>query len=342
MFRNKVLIVIFFLFSIILGGILYFSDNNYSASFVNNGNFFKNDAKKIIFVGDIMLDRAVAIHAQRDGKESVFDGIKYLFEDAHAVIGNLEGTVSYRKSIAIPGSSILRFTFDPTFMPILRNIGFKAVSLANNHSLDFGHDADTETRDYLHQNDILTFGSALNDKDLSSSISMKDGAFCLVGYHDLFFPDPSGVIEEIKKIRSSCQNVVVFVHWGSEYTHVPSDRQRILAQSFIDIGADLVIGAHPHVVQPVEIYKNKAIFYSLGNFVFDQNFSFATMHGLVVAMEWGSDQIRFELIPVSIENGKVTVADGEARNEVLKTAINKNTPKDIASSIINLGEFILK
>ncbi len=342
MFKNKLFIFITFLLLFILVGLLYFSNKNISAHFINTGNIFGNDLKKIIFVGDIMLDRAVAIHSKRDGKESVFEGVKYLFEGVDAVVGNLEGTVSYRKSIAVPGSSILRFTFDPSFMPILRSIGFKAVSLANNHSLDFGHDADTETRDYLHINDILTFGSALNDRDLSSSISMKDGAFCLVGYHDLFFPDPSGVIEEIKNIRSSCKNIVVFVHWGSEYTHVPSDRQRILAQSFIDIGADLVIGAHPHVVQPVEIYKGKAIFYSLGNFVFDQNFSFATMHGLIVSVEWANDQIRFELIPVSIEKGKVTVADGEARNEVLKTAIDKNTPKDIASSIINLGEFILK
>lgn len=342
MFKNKLFIFITFLLLFILVGLLYFSNKNISANFINSGNIFGNDIKKIIFVGDIMLDRAVAIHAKRDGKESIFEGVKYLFEGVDAVIGNLEGTVSYRKSIAVPGSSILRFTFDPSFMPILRSIGFKAVSLANNHSLDFGHDADTETRDYLHNNDILTFGSALNDRDLSSSISMKDGAFCLVGYHDLFFPDHSGVIEEIKNIRSGCKKIIVFVHWGSEYTHFPSDRQRILAQSFIDIGADLVIGAHPHVVQPVEIYKGKAIFYSLGNFVFDQNFSFATMHGLIVSTEWTNDQIRFELIPVSIENGKVTVADGEARNEVLKTAIDKNTPKDITSSIINLGEFILK
>ncbi len=136
--------------------------------------------------------------------------------------------------------------------------------------------------------------------------------------------------------------MTVFVHWGAEYTHVPSDRQRSLAHAFIDAGADLVIGAHPHVVQPVEIYNGKVIFYSLGNFVFDQNFSFATMHGLMVGVDWTHDNTRFELIPVSIRRGQVTVADGKERSAVLETVIDSSVADDIATSIRTLGEFVVQ
>jgi poly-gamma-glutamate capsule biosynthesis protein CapA/YwtB (metallophosphatase superfamily) len=302
----------------------------------------EDESIRTVFVGDIMLDRAVAREARTRGKEGVFAGITSLFQGADAVIGNFEGTMSTRNSIAIPGSSTLRFTFDPTFAPILKQAGFTAVSLANNHSLDFGHAADTETREYIHAADILTFGSALNSKELSTVIPIKHEAFCMVGYHDLFVPDPTQVLHEIESIRPTCSRVVVFVHWGSEYTHVPSTRQRLLAQSFIDTGADLVIGAHPHVVQPVEIYKGKAIFYSLGNFVFDQNFSFATMHGLLVDIAWDTDSTHFKLIPVAINKGQVSVAQDVARMRVLDTAIGQDLDPTIAAAIRTTGEFSLE
>lgn len=302
---------------------------------------FGNEPIRSVFVGDIMLDRGVALSVEKYGKENVFAGIKSLFDPADAVIGNFEGTMSSRKSIAVPGSSTLRFTFDPSFASILKKVGFTAFSLANNHSLDFGQSGYKETRDYIHAVNILTFGSALNTGNISVAIPIKGQTFCLIGYHDLYVADHSGAIKEIHSIRPSCSKVIVFVHWGSEYTHVPSDRQRLLAQDFIDAGADLIIGAHPHVVQPVEIYNNKAIFYSLGNFVFDQNFSFATMHGLLVDVEWGRDNTKFKLIPVSINKGQVTIADTEARDRVLKTAIGENTPEDVALSIKEAGEFVL-
>ncbi|MEK7646663.1 MAG: CapA family protein [Patescibacteria group bacterium] len=344
MFRYLVYIVIL---SVIALGVLsvasHLGEHRASLSFeiprVVFRSWSESESIRTVFVGDIMLDRAVAREARTRGRENVFAGVTSLFQGADAVIGNLEGTMSTRTSIAIPGSSTLRFTFDPSFAPILKQAGFTAVSLANNHSLDFGHTADTETREYIHAADILTFGSALNSKELSTVIPIKHEAFCMVGYHDLFSPDPTGVLREIETIRPTCSRVVVFVHWGSEYTHVPSTRQRTLGQSFIDAGADLVIGAHPHVVQPVEIYKGKAIFYSLGNFVFDQNFSFATMHGLLVDIEWGTDSTHFKLVPVAIAKGQVSVAVDAARGRVLDTVVGADLDTNIAAAIRTTGEF---
>ena len=147
---------------------------------------------------------------------------------------------------------------------------------------------------------------------------------------------------EIQTIRPNCSHVGIFVHWGSEYTHVPSDRQRSLARAFIDAGADLVIGAHPHVVQPVEIYNGKVIFYSLGNFVFDQNFSFATMHGLMIEVDWEKDRTSFGLIPVNIQKGQVTIAGSEERATILETLIDTYVSEDVATSIRVLGEFVVE
>lgn len=306
-----------------------------------NREDLKEDSIHSIFVGDIMLDRGVASSIKKVGKNKIFAGIENLFHQADVVIGNFEGTMSSRQSIAVPGSTILRFTFDPSFAPILRSAGFTAFSLANNHSLDFGQAGYIETRDYIHANNILTFGSALNNLNISTAIPIKDQTFCLVGYHDLYVADPSSVLAEINSIRPNCSKVIVFVHWGIEYSDTPSDRQRILAQGFIDAGADLIIGAHPHVVQPVEIYKGKAIFYSLGNFVFDQNFSFETMHGLLVDIKWGRDNTYFKLVPVAINKGQVTIADSEAGSKVIKSVIGNNLTRDMISEIQLTSGFVL-
>ena len=81
------------------------------------------------------------------------------------------------------------------------------------------------------------------------------------------------VVEEIEKVKNKSDFVVVYTHWGLEYHLRESESQKNLAHMFVDAGADVIIGSHPHVVQPIEIYKEKVIFYSLGNLVFDQYFS---------------------------------------------------------------------
>jgi poly-gamma-glutamate synthesis protein (capsule biosynthesis protein) len=114
---------------------------------------------------------------------------------------------------------------------------------------------------------------------------------------------------EIARLRPSCDFLVVFPHWGIEYQITASARQQELAHEFVDAGADLVIGAHPHVVEPVELYRGKAIFYSLGNFVFDQGLSFWTEHGLAVQVILHQDGRKdFKLIPTVLNKAEVSVA----------------------------------
>ncbi len=274
----------------------------------------------VLFVGDIMLDRNVAVHAEKYGTSTLFSNIAPIFSGPDVVVGNLEGTITNNKSVSQANHSILHFTFDPKYAPILKNTGFSVLSLANNHALDFGVSGYDQTVTHLINADIAPFGSPMNDRNLSTKIFAKSQNICFVGYMDLFSPDPAPAIQDIKNIRSDCSKIVLFAHWGEEYHATSTARQKMLAHSFIDAGADLVIGSHPHVVEPYEIYKNKAIFYSLGNFIFDQNFSYATMHGLVVNVLWDNNKTTFTLMPTTINNEEVQLADPEDAEKVMATS----------------------
>ncbi len=312
-----------------------------------SGYFKQGDSEKIsgdaslLFVGDIMLDRGIAKYARKYGTNSLFAKVERLFLGTNAVIGNLEGTITNKPSVSEKDTSILRFTFDPMFAGLLGKLNFTALSLANNHAFDFGKDGYEQTKNNLHSAGIIAFGSPQNNDNVSGRLFVQGKTICLVGYHDLFTPDPTPTLEEIRNIRASCSRVVLFAHWGIEYLPTPSERQKMLAHKFIDAGADLVIGAHPHVVQPIEIYKNKAIFYSLGNFIFDQDFSFATEHGLTVHAEWSDEKIRFTLVPVSIKRGEVKIAEPLDRDRVISALVDKYLSSIITSDIIKKQEFTL-
>ncbi len=127
---------------------------------------------------------------------------------------------------------------------------------------------------------------------------------------ELFKPDTEPVVQEISRIRPGCWRVVVVAHWGVEYAATNTPAQRREANEFVDAGADLVIGAHPHVVEPVETYRGKAIFYSLGNFMFDQNFSTATTEGLAVRVDFYEAKVAFTLTPLSIKEQYSSVGKG--------------------------------
>lgn len=296
----------------------------------------------LLFVGDIMFDRGVASHTEKYGSDSLFAKVEQLFQGNDAIIGNLEGTITDNPSISIKDKTILRFTFNPIFLKLLDRLHLSAFSLANNHSLDFGKDGYEQTTRNLQNVGIIPFGSPNNDKNLSTKINLYGKIICLVGYHDLFTFNQKPALEEIKSIREVCSYVILFTHWGDEYKVAPSERQKKLAREFIDAGADLIIGAHPHVIETLEIYKNKAIFYSLGNFIFDQDFSFATKRGLAVHVELSDYLTRFTLVPISIEQGEISIANLEEWPIILSALINDNLPQDIASSVMYNQEFVLE
>jgi len=296
-----------------------------------------------LFVGDVMLDRNVAERASAEGSHTLLSAVERLFLGSDINVLNLEGTITTEPSPARVDHNVLRFTFEPDMVKnIFSSLNLDVVSLANNHALDFGSEGYEQTRSYLKDWSISTFGHPLNKKEfLSSQIQVRGKLFCFVGYMQLFTPVVEKVLQEINIMRNKCEKVVVFAHWGEEYVPYATASQREVGQSFIDAGADVVVGAHPHVVQPVELYNGKPIFYSLGNFVFDQNFSWETMHGIALHVEFADSYTRFTFMPVSIHDGVVSVADYADSQRVLARLVDTRLSPNVAHEILTSSSFIL-
>jgi poly-gamma-glutamate synthesis protein (capsule biosynthesis protein) len=275
----------------------------------------------VIFAGDIMLDRSVARHAMASSTDALFAGVLPLMAGADARVANIEGAITTNPSIAQVDNTILHFTFDPELArAALAPLNLSAASLANNHSYDFGIKGYESTRSYLEAWGIKAFGHPYNARALSTAIDVRGMHVCLVGYHSLYDATTTEVVGEIARLRPECDKVVVFAHWGVEYEPVADAAQVSEAHEFIDAGADLVMGAHPHVVENVEEYRGKAIFYSLGNFMFDQDFSWATTHGLIVRVAFGATSTAFKLTPITIKGEEATVANEADAARVLGAA----------------------
>ncbi len=265
---------------------------------------------RVLFVGDIMLDRNVAATAESQGVPYLFADILELIARADVRVANLEGTVTAHPSIARENNKVFHFTFNPTVaQEALQILHLTAASLANNHSYDFGAEGYASTRGYLSGWGVLPFGHPYNaSSSLSAKLTVRGKIICLAGYHALFVSATASLVNEIKTLRSDCWRIIVFAHWGEEYKTAADAQQKAAARAFVDAGADLVVGAHPHVVQQVEVYKGRAIFYSLGNFMFDQNFSWGVTHGLAVRVDFYEDKTNFTVTPLSIVQQHSSIA----------------------------------
>lgn len=204
------------------------------------------------------------------------------------------------------------FRADPARCSILKEMGVDIVSLANNHILDFGTEALLDTVTTLNENAIRYVGAGENLEEAKkpSVITMNGRNIAFLGasrvipitewnatkYSPGVFTtyDPTLLIEEIKAAKQTNDLVVVYVHWGIEKEEQPEEYQRTMAKQYIDAGADLVIGSHPHVLQGIEYYNGKPIVYSLGNFVFGHTIERTVM--LEVAIN-DQDICNLRLIP---------------------------------------------
>jgi poly-gamma-glutamate synthesis protein (capsule biosynthesis protein) len=159
------------------------------------------------------------------------------------------------------------------------------LSLANNHSGDWGKQGFLTELELLHQNRVPYFGGGADQREAHEPLllTVRGKRVALLGYNDFppkcFAAGPSSpgiawlvpdqVVRDIKRTRSKADLVLLFLHWGDDLDEVESPDQKAMARRFIDAGADAVIGGHAHLTQSIEWYKDRPIVYSLGNFVFD-------------------------------------------------------------------------
>ncbi|MFH1978796.1 MAG: CapA family protein [Patescibacteria group bacterium] len=257
--------------------------------------FKDSQTLSLVFVGDVMLDRGVEASVAKNAEGD----FSFLFEktdfikDADIAFGNLEGPIA---DAGKDLGKLYSFRFKPDAMDILKKAGFDVFSIANNHIADWGEEAFLENLSRLKNEGILAVGGDYNRIAAETvKIIKKNGLY--VGF--LAFTDvgpdwfrsrghqPGILIVDdnmpsvIEKASKEVDVLVVSFHFGEEYETVSNERQQKIAHLAIDSGAKIVVGHHPHVIQEVEEYNNGIIAYSLGNFIFDQNFSEETMEGMV-------------------------------------------------------------
>ena len=247
----------------------------------------KGKPLKLTFVGDIMLDRYIRQVGEHRGYDYILDKITTMLKESDVVAGNLEGPITTQNSLSIHtvegDKNHQAFTFSPETLKMLYENNIRIVSVGNNHILDFGISGLKETRSFLKKYNIEYFGDPReeNQNVLMKEINGKKIGF--ISFNQFARQDVEQLLSEIKNTASQAGFTVVFAHWGEEYEKTPDKIQLALGRSFIDAGADLVIGTHPHVIQSKEIYNSKWIYYSLGNFVFDQYFGEDVRCGAVIS-----------------------------------------------------------
>ncbi len=298
----------------------------------------KNLDLTVQFFGDIMLDRVVAKVMGDKGLDYIFAKVNTptstFFLDANLMIANLEGPFASKR---ISTTKSIAFKFDPSFAKQLKIYGFDSFNLANNHSYDMGPSNVLFTRKTLKDADLGYFGDELNEGPQYTYIS---SSVAFIGLHNTYHKlNLDKVKQAIDDAHAKAKYIVVNVHWGEEYVQTSSKKQRDLAYWLVDNGVDAVIGHHPHVVEEMEVYKNKPIFYSLGNFIFDQYFSKETQEGLSVGLTFGESGLnKIYILPFYSEKSQVQTMNGRRYDEFIKwfSAVSRLGDKKIVDGYIKL------
>lgn len=275
------------------------------------------DRNAVLFVsGDIMLGRSVAELISQNGSDYPFVKIKEVVKAADCAMANLEGPITDRNGS--PQNRMV-FHFAPQQAAELMAAGFDGLSLANNHALDQGAKGQTDTKKYLAENNLGFFGDYGSDDGPVWYCATNGMRIAFLGLHDVYRKvDEARVKQAIEAVKKDADIVIPYIHWGEEYTHRANAHQVELAHALLDAGADMVIGGHPHVIQGIELYQGKPIFYSLGNFIFDQYFSTDTEQGLALRINYkGSVMDSVDLLPFSIPKSQPTFVADEEKNKML-------------------------
>ncbi|MFH0819830.1 MAG: AmmeMemoRadiSam system protein B [bacterium] len=263
------------------------------------------------FFGDAMFDRKIAsLLGAEDILSTIAGQEERFFKGNNFNILNLEGVLSYQKKAQ---NKPVIFRFNPEqVLPLLKKYRFNLLNLANNHTLDYFLAGDEDTRNFLNKANIRSFGAYEINNKTCATIDKNNLKIALCGFNDVGGVLPTEpALQIISNAKKNHDFVFLNVHWGEEYGTMPTTRQRDLAQKFINAGADLIIGHHPHVIQPLEIYQGKPIFYSLGNFIFDQDSPEEVNIGLSVGVIAAQQKTTLYLFPFHSNAGKPSLLNNE-------------------------------
>ena len=253
----------------------------------------------IIFTGDVFLGRDVERRMDNRGTAATLS----LFNDlpeTDALIVNFEAAIP---EVHQPTPDFgWQFSVRSDIVAELAAVGVTHVGLANNHTFDHGSAGYAHTRQTLTSVGIESFGhpSRINHDLSVSSIETEFGSIAVVGMHTLYgVPSLRSIDDTIASIEPTPERIVAYVHWGEEYELEHNAQQRAFAEQLVDLGFDLIVGHHPHVVQGIEMIGEVPVVYSLGNTIFDQYFSTDVQQGLLLSYTASSDGDALEFVPIT-------------------------------------------
>lgn len=273
----------------------------------------------LCFTGDIMLDRGVRQVMGAYGPEYPFIKVSAILKSADITCGNLECPLTWEGT---PSHNSIILKGDPSNAEILGKSGFDILNIANNHIMDYGPKGYNDTIEALDRCNLL-------HTDENPVIIEKQDM--RIGYIGCTSTVPESlefdtVKSNINKARKLCDFLVVSFHSGIEYNHYPTEIQKEYSRFFIDCGADIVIGHHPHVLQGFEIYKGKYIFYSIGNFVFDNQIQKGTDETIILNIKIDSRGVReVEILPVKIIKSQPRIVNGDEGKNIIQS-LNSYSP----------------
>ena len=306
-----------------------------SVSEYNGGKLVKGTV-----VGDMMLGRSITNKGSKNNYKNMFSGVSDLWKDSDYVAGNLECVLLDNASDYEKNDKEIHINAETKTANVLKENGFTLVSLANNHLADFKAKGVVNTLDTLDKVGLKHVGAGRNlteaaEYDMQEINGVK---IATIAVSDIIPKDfaardsKAGILttktlkyyQAVKDASEKADLVIANIHWGVEYGMTETEAQQQLARNLINWGVDVVIGSHPHVLQPVEKYGDGIIFYSMGNFVFDQGWS-RTKDSMVLNYYVDEDgNCSFEITPIRIKDGYPEVTDNAFFKKRTYRTLTKN------------------
>lgn len=273
------------------------------------------DTLTIVLTGDILLDRGVRREIERHGADYLFsEGIDSVFHQAQVVVGNLECPAT---KIKAPVFKRFIFRGEPEWLNTLRQHSITHLNLANNHSIDQGREGLIDTKRQIEEAGMTPIGAGQNRAEAAQPVLLASEprnvwiipSLRLALENYAYLPDKPCVSQEpmdslihrISNLREADSTAVIIVslHWGGEHTLQPVPSQRMEAHRLINAGADILVCHHTHTLQTIEDYHGKKIYYSIGNFIFDQPKP-QNSQACIVRLHIEKDNLDVETIPIDI------------------------------------------
>ncbi len=300
--------------------------NNQNNQDINKNNDVNTKYElSMIMAGDALIHNGVYLDAY-EGND--FYNFKPMFEDIKPVVSSYD-LAFYNQETVIGGKKIglstyPRFNSPEEIGDALVDAGFNMISLSNNHTLDRGEEAITNSINYWKDKDVVTSGSYLSFEERNKiSVHKKNNIrYAMLAYttttNGLRAPigkeylvntyNDEIVKEDIERIKDYTDVIIVSMHWGVEYTHTPTQEQKRIAEYLSSLGVTIVIGHHPHVIQPIEFINDTLVVYSLGNFISAQ-VGTPKLIGMLVSLN----------IVKSIDNNEISVKIEDVKGDLIYT-----------------------